>query len=106
LVHELSHEQPKTTKELLNIATQQTSGKEVVGAAFILSNVEATANGGRAVPTKATAMGTRKGAKGGKKGQKRQCHHIAIVASNGVDNEEVGDSEEECVVAAQHYFKR
>jgi hypothetical protein len=31
LVHELDLEQPKTTKEMLDIATQHTSGKEAVG---------------------------------------------------------------------------
>jgi hypothetical protein len=31
LVHELSHDQPKTMKELLDIATRHTSGEEAVG---------------------------------------------------------------------------
>jgi hypothetical protein len=31
LVHELSREQPKTTKELLDIATRHASGEEAVG---------------------------------------------------------------------------
>jgi hypothetical protein len=34
-VHELSHEQPKTTNELLNIATRHTSSEEAVGAILI-----------------------------------------------------------------------
>jgi hypothetical protein len=57
LVHELSHEQPKTTKELLDIATRHASNKEEVGATFILGNARAAANCGRAVPTKATVKG-------------------------------------------------
>jgi hypothetical protein len=57
LVHELGREQPKTTKELLNITTRHAFGEEVVGAAFVLDNAEAAANGGRAVPTKATSKG-------------------------------------------------
>jgi hypothetical protein len=32
LVHELSHEQPKTTKELLGISTRHAFGEEAVGA--------------------------------------------------------------------------
>jgi hypothetical protein len=51
LVHELSHEQLKTTKELLDIATQHASGKEAIGAAFILGNAGAAANDGWATPT-------------------------------------------------------
>jgi hypothetical protein len=35
LVHELERDQPKTMKELLNIATRHTFGEEVVGAVFI-----------------------------------------------------------------------
>jgi hypothetical protein len=71
LVLELGHEQLKTTKELLNITTRHASGKEAVGAAFVLANVATTAHGGQATPTKDTNKGTRRGAKGGNKGQKR-----------------------------------
>jgi hypothetical protein len=46
LVHELGHEQPKTTKELLDIVTQHAFGEEAVGAAFILGNAKVAANGG------------------------------------------------------------
>jgi hypothetical protein len=60
LVDELGREQPKTTKELLATATRHASSKEAVGAAFILGNAGAAANGGRATPTKATIKGTRK----------------------------------------------
>jgi hypothetical protein len=70
LVHELSYDQPKTTKELLNIATQHASSEEAVGAAFVLGNVAAAVDGGT-TPTLATTKGARKGAKGGKMGQKR-----------------------------------
>jgi hypothetical protein len=86
LVHELCREQLKTSKELLdiatqhaslktstellNIATQHASGVEAIGAAFVLGNAKASMSGGRAAPSKATVKGTRKGAKGGKKGQK------------------------------------
>jgi hypothetical protein len=36
LVHELSREQPKTIKELLDIATRHASDEEAVGAPFTL----------------------------------------------------------------------
>jgi hypothetical protein len=35
LVHELSRDQPKTTKELLDIATQHASGEEAVRVVFV-----------------------------------------------------------------------
>jgi hypothetical protein len=38
LVHELDCEQPRTTKELIDIATQHTSGEVAVGATFTLVN--------------------------------------------------------------------
>jgi hypothetical protein len=68
LVHELGREQPRTTKELLDIVTRHASGEEAVGAAFVLGNAAAAVDGGRTPPTKATTKGTRKGAKGGRKG--------------------------------------
>jgi hypothetical protein len=83
LVHELGREQPKTTKQLLNIATRHASGEEVVEAAFVLGNARTASNGGRAASTKATVKSARKGAKGGKKGQKHRPCCIAIMASNG-----------------------
>jgi hypothetical protein len=70
LVHELRCDQPNTTKELLDIATRHTASEEAVGAAFILGDGKAAAGGSRATPSKATIKGARKGAKGGKKGQK------------------------------------
>jgi hypothetical protein len=101
LVHELSHEQLKTTKELLDIATQHASGKEAIGAAFILGNAGAAANDGWATPTKSA----RKGDKGGKKGQKCQPHRVAIVAGNDDGDEEADDSSEELVAAVELNFK-
>jgi hypothetical protein len=70
LVQELGREQPKTTKELLNITTRHASNEEAVGAAFVLGNTGKTADGGWDAPTKATIKSTRKDAKGDKKGQK------------------------------------
>jgi hypothetical protein len=105
LVHELGCEQPKTTRELLDIMTRHASNEETVGATFILGNVEVAADGGRTAPTKATIKGTRKGAKGSKKRQKQGPRRIAIVAGKGGRDKGVGDSDEECLAAAEHDFK-
>jgi hypothetical protein len=64
LLHELGHEQPKTTKELLDIATRHASGEEAVGATFILYNAKMAAGGVQVVPTKTTVKSSRKCAKG------------------------------------------
>jgi hypothetical protein len=106
LVHELDCEQPKTTKELLDIATQHASSEEAVRAAFILGNMGVAANNGQAAPTKATIKDARKGAKGCKKGEKHRPRHVAIVASNSDGSEEAGDSDEEFVAVAECHFKR
>jgi hypothetical protein len=65
LVHELGREQPRTTRELLNIATRHTFGEEAVGATFILGNVGTAGGSGQAVPTKGTVKSSRKDAKDG-----------------------------------------
>jgi hypothetical protein len=50
LVHELGHDQPKTLKDLLDIATRHASGEEVVWAVFFKISGQATPYCGRAVP--------------------------------------------------------
>jgi hypothetical protein len=45
-VHELGCDQPKTTKELLDITTRYTSDEDVVGAVFIQNNGKAALSGG------------------------------------------------------------
>jgi hypothetical protein len=70
LVHMISHEQPKTAMELLNIATRYASDGEAVRAAFTLGEAGVAAVGGRMARPNITVRGTKKGAKGGKKGQK------------------------------------
>ena len=44
LVHKLGHKGPRTTKELLNIATSHTSSEEAVGAIFDRSRSKAKRN--------------------------------------------------------------
>jgi hypothetical protein len=105
LVHELSHEQPKTAKELLNIATRHASGEEAIGATFTLVEVGVAAGSGRTTPPNITIKGTKKGTKGGKKGQKHRPHHLSVMANNDNVGEEIEDSNE-FMVAAERGFKR
>jgi hypothetical protein len=72
LVHELSHDQSSTTKELLDLTIWHASGEEVIGAAFVLGNAKAASSGSQVAWSKATDKSARKGANGSNKGQK-QC---------------------------------
>jgi hypothetical protein len=56
LVHELGCEQPRTTKELLDIATWHASGEEAIGDTFVLDNA-GTAAGDGWVPIKSARKG-------------------------------------------------
>jgi hypothetical protein len=71
LVHELGCDQPKTRKELLDIATRHASGEEAIGVVFMLRSAKAAPSGGRRAPTKATNKGARRGARSDKGGPKR-----------------------------------
>jgi hypothetical protein len=62
LVHELGYDQPKTLKELLDIATRHASGEEVIRAIFMQSSGKAALGGGRGAPTKAADKGAKRGA--------------------------------------------
>jgi hypothetical protein len=98
------HEQPKTTKALLDIAIRHASCEEAVEATFTLVNVGAATGGGRIAPTSTTVKSTKKGAKDGKKGQKCRPCHLTSVTDNS--NEGVKDSDEECVATTECDFKR
>jgi hypothetical protein len=84
MVHELGHDQLKTMKELLDIATRHASSKEAVGAAFILGNAKIAASDSRTTPSKATIKSTRKGANGGRGGVE--------ASSDDDDDEKASDS--------------
>jgi hypothetical protein len=74
LVHELSCELPKTTKELLNIATRHSLGEEAIGATFTLVNVGMAVGGGRATPTNATVRSTKgRGLRAERRGKSIVC---------------------------------
>jgi hypothetical protein len=85
LVHELSRDQPNTTKELLDIATRHAFGKEVVEAAFALGNGKTVPGGHQAMSSKATGKGAKKGIKAGKKGQKRHPRRVVVATSGNND---------------------
>jgi hypothetical protein len=63
-VHELSRNQPKTKKELLDITTWRAPGEEAVRAIFIQGDVKAVPGGSRGV------KGAKRSAKGNKRGPK------------------------------------
>jgi hypothetical protein len=64
------------------------------------------ASGSQATPTSTTIRSTKKGAKGGKKGQKRCLHHFATTASYGDAGEEIKDSDVEFVATVGRDFQR
>jgi hypothetical protein len=68
LVHELRCDQPKTTKELLDIATRHASSEEAVRAIFIQGYGKAAPNSGRGATLKVAGRGVRRSAKGDKRG--------------------------------------
>jgi hypothetical protein len=72
LVHELDRDQPKTMKELFNIATRHTFGEEAVGAVFIQSSGKVAPRGCQGAPPKTTDKGVKRGAKSDKRGPKRR----------------------------------
>jgi hypothetical protein len=66
-MHELSCDQPKTTKELLDIATRHASGEEAIRAVFVQSSGKATPNSSWGAPPKATDKGIKRGARSDKR---------------------------------------
>jgi hypothetical protein len=72
LVQQLGHEQPKTTKELLNIATRHASSEEAVRAIFVQSSGKTTLGGGRQALATTVDKGTKRGVRNDKRGPKRK----------------------------------
>jgi hypothetical protein len=84
LVHKLSHEPLKTTKELLDVATRHASSEDVVMAAFTLGKMKVAASVCRVAPSRNTTKSIRKCTRSGKKGQKQHPWCIAVVVSPGL----------------------
>jgi hypothetical protein len=107
LVNELDRDQPKTTKELLDIATKNASCEEAVGAVFVQGDGKAAPSGNRGAPLKAAGKGAKRSAKGNKRGPKRWPQCIAVVTScdRGDNDKEADNSDEELVAAAERNFK-
>jgi hypothetical protein len=57
-------------------------------------------------PPNITIRGTKKGAKGEKKGQKHHPRHLTAIMNNGNAGKEIENSDEEFIVAAERDFKR
>jgi hypothetical protein len=72
LVHKLEHKGPRTTKDLLIIATSHALGEEVVGAIFDHSR-------GKAKRDVGTGEGTSNHS--GKKKRNKQRHRASLVAA-------------------------
>jgi hypothetical protein len=70
-VHELSCDQLKTTKEMLDITTRHASSKEAVRAIFSQGDRKVAPNGGQGVTLKAVGKGVKRRTKGIKMGPKR-----------------------------------
>jgi hypothetical protein len=106
-VHELSRDQPKTTKELLDIATRHASGKEAVVAIFVQGDEKAAPNSGRGASLKAVVRGTKRSAKGDKRGLKQRSQQVTVTTScdEGGNDKEVDDSDEELVATVECDFK-
>jgi hypothetical protein len=67
-VHELDHNQPKTMKELLNIATRHASGDQAVRP-FLSTVTEGGPSGSQGAPLKVTGKGAKRTTKGNERGQ-------------------------------------
>jgi hypothetical protein len=68
LVHELIHQQLKTIKELIDIATTHASGEEAVRAVFMQNSGKATVGGRRGASNTAADKGTKRSTKTDKRG--------------------------------------
>jgi hypothetical protein len=103
LVHELDHDQPKTTNELLDITTRHAYSEEVVGVVFVQSSAKAAPSSSRGAPTMATNKGARRGARSDKRGSKRQTQRVAVATSydEGNNDKDIGDSDEELVTTTE-----
>jgi hypothetical protein len=107
LVHELSCDQPKTTKELLDIASKHAYSEEAVGAVSMQSSEKATPSGRQGTPAKASDKGAKIGARSDKRGPMWRPQQVTVATSgDGGDNDkDVDDSDEELIAAAEHDLK-
>jgi hypothetical protein len=87
-------------KELLDIATRHASGEEAIRAVFTLAEVGAAAGGGWTTPPSFTVRGTKKGAKGGKMGQKCRPCRLTMTTNHSNIGKEIKNSVEEFRAAA------
>jgi hypothetical protein len=93
-MHELSHDQPKTMKELLDITTWHTSHEEAVDAVLIQGNGKAVPGDGRGAPPKVVGNDAKKSAKGNKKRPKWRPQRVITMTNDdeGDNDKEVDDS--------------
>jgi hypothetical protein len=79
LVHKLGRDQPKTMKELLDIATRHTSCEEEIGTVFVQGDGKTVLDSCREALAKATGKGGKNGAKGSKRGKSGALNRLQLL---------------------------
>jgi hypothetical protein len=107
LVHELGSEQPKTMKELLDIATRHAASKETVWVVFVQGGSKAVPSGGQRTSTIATNKGTKRGIKSDKRGTRWWLQRVVVATScdEEMNDKNTGDFNEELMAATERDFK-
>jgi hypothetical protein len=106
-VHDLGRDQPKTTKELLDITTQDASGEEAVRDIFIQGAGKAVPDDSRRVPPEEADKGAKRSTKGNKRGLKQRLQRVTVTTNCDEDNNDKGanNSNEELIAAVEWDFK-
>jgi hypothetical protein len=107
LLHELGHEQPNTTKELLNIATRHASSEEAVRAVFVQGRGKVVLSGGWGTSVATSDKGTKRGIKSDKRGAARLPQRVAVTTScdEEMNGKDANDSDEELMMVVEGDFK-
>jgi hypothetical protein len=77
-VHELGCDQPKTTKELLDVTTRHAFGEEAVWAVFMQGSGKVNLGSDQGAPSKAADNGAKKGARSDKRGLKQRPQWVTV----------------------------
>jgi hypothetical protein len=102
-MHELGHDQLNTTKELLDIATQHTSGEEAVGPSLFRASGKWSSVAAGQHRTKPQAL--RKALRAARRG-KMAPRRVTVATDGNDDDKEADDSDDEYVAVTEHNFKR
>jgi hypothetical protein len=107
MVHELGHDQPNTTKELLYIANRYASSEEAVGAVFMQSSGKEALGGGQGATTTTGDKAGKRSVRSDKRGLKQRPWRVAVATycDEGINNKDAYNSNKELVTSAEHDFK-